>query len=36
MIDVEALTLPYSLFKNNCFTNEENNKYVPYFEEIDL
>lgn len=36
MIDVEALTLPYSLFKNNCFGNEENNKYVPYFQEIDL
>jgi hypothetical protein len=39
MLDVEALTLPYELFKKNCFEidQEENNKtikYTPYLIEI--
>ena len=28
MLDVEALTLPYDLFKKNCF--EGNDEYTPY------
>jgi len=32
MIDVEALSLPFSEFYNNCFNQEiDRNKYTPYF-----
>ena len=37
MLDVEALTLPYQLFKKNCFekdTEEGNIEYTPYLIEV--
>ena len=30
MLDVEALTLPFNIFYENCFKEEPNNIYLPY------
>lgn len=35
MLDVEALTLPFSIFYDNCFNGRTNDNYTPYIIEED-